>query len=100
MSKLEKDSLTVNKQPIKKISHQDIYTLYDLLEQLASWDEPLSLLENYFNETHRPLNKQKIIKQYYSYSKVFKAFHSDFQILAKKMEIQLIELRQKEKLLT
>ncbi|WP_254907623.1 hypothetical protein [Candidatus Enterococcus lemimoniae] len=34
-------------QPIKSISHQDIYSLHDLLEQLNSWQNALNLL-NYF----------------------------------------------------
>ena len=94
------EKLTTRKQPIKKISHQDIYALYDLLEQLTSWNAPLKLLESYFNESKRPLNKQKLVKQYYAYSKIFQAFYSDFQELSTSMEEQVIELRQKEKLRT
>ncbi|MGL4695740.1 hypothetical protein [Enterococcus larvae] len=98
MSEVQKENLTINKQSIKKISHQDIYALYDLLEQLTSWNEPLQLLECYFNESERPLNKQKVVKKYYAYSKLFNAFYSDFQELAGKMKMQVIDLRQKEKL--
>ncbi|MGF1919302.1 hypothetical protein [Enterococcus faecalis] len=94
------EKLIISKQPIKKISHQDIYALYDLLEQLTSWNVPLKLIERYFNESERPLNKQKLAKQYYAYSKIFQAFYSDFQELSTNMEEQVIELRQKEKLRT
>ncbi|HFZ4617920.1 TPA: hypothetical protein ACIKQS_001003 [Enterococcus faecalis] len=98
MLEAQKENVTINKQSIKKISHQDIYALYDLLEQLTSWNEPLQLLECYFNKSERPLNKQKIAKQYYANSKLFNAFYSDFQEVSKKMERQILKLRQKEKL--
>lgn len=32
---------TENKQPVKEISHQDIYAFYDVWEQLQSWQEVL-----------------------------------------------------------
>ncbi|MBP2100665.1 hypothetical protein J2Z52_003511 [Enterococcus rivorum] len=31
--------LTEKNQPIKEITHQDIYNLYDLWERLQSWQE-------------------------------------------------------------
>jgi len=55
---------TENNQPIKAISHQDIYGFYDVWEQLESWQEVLSVLENFFEDKNRPLNKQQIARKY------------------------------------
>lgn len=98
MIEIKKNNLTKNNHPIKTIVHQDIYALYDLLERLSSWNEPLSLLSGYFGEQERPLNKRKVVKQYYAYSKLFETFYTDFQELSEMMEQQLSELRKKEKL--
>lgn len=95
----KKESLLTKKNhPIKTIVHQDIYALYDLLERLSSWNEPLTLLSDYFGEQERPLNKRKVVKQYYAYSKLFEAFYTDFQELSEMMEQQLSDLRRTEKL--
>ncbi|MCB5953951.1 hypothetical protein [Enterococcus sp. CWB-B31] len=85
-------------QPIKKVTHQDIYTLYDLVEQLNSWKEPLKLLEKFFSDTKCPVNKQQIAKQYYTQAKIFNAFVSDFHELTNKMDSQITILRSSEKL--
>lgn len=84
-------------QPIKNISHQDIYSLYDLLEQLNSWQGALTLLNDFFSDKQRPVNKKKIASDYYSCSQIFSAFHHDFSQLLPKIESQIKELRQKEK---
>ena len=89
---------TDNKQPIKKISYQDIYALYVLLEQLTSWNDTLSLLEKFFSDEKRPVNKQQIVKNYYAYSKVFSAFHNDFKKISTSMALQIDSLRNKEKI--
>ncbi|MCB5953973.1 hypothetical protein [Enterococcus sp. CWB-B31] len=95
---MDKKILTKNKQPVKIISHQDIYLLSDTFEQLISWNEPLNLLENYFSDKDRPVNKQKLAKQYYAYSKLFNVFYTDFKHLLETMDKQISELRSKEKL--
>lgn len=81
-------SLTIKNdknQPIKSISYQYIYSLHDLLEQLNSWQNALNLLNDFFSDKQRPVNKKKIVSDYYACS----------QILTK-MEQQITELRQKE----
>ncbi|MBP2100743.1 hypothetical protein [Enterococcus rivorum] len=89
---------TDNKQPIKKICYQDIYALHVLLEQLTSWNETLSLLEKFFSDEKRPVNKQQIVKNYYACSKVFSAFHGDFKKIITSMELQIEALRTTEKI--
>ncbi|ALS36609.1 putative HD phosphohydrolase [Enterococcus rotai] len=84
-------------QPIKSISHQDIYSLHDLLEQLNSWQNALNLLNNFFSDKQRPVNKKKIASNYYACSQIFCTFHKDFSQALQEMEKQITELRQKEK---
>ncbi|MBO0468821.1 hypothetical protein JZO73_15060 [Enterococcus plantarum] len=88
---------TENKQPIKEISHQDIYALYEVWEQLHSWQEVLSVLEKFFEDKDRPVNKQQIARKYYTCSQVFMLFYLDFNQTMRKMEKQLLELRNKKK---
>lgn len=90
------EKVTKKNQPIKAISNQDIFALKDQLEQLISWKEPLTLLENYFNDKARPANKQRLAKQYYSHSQIFIAFHSDFPKIVQEMDNQLTHLQNSE----
>lgn len=89
---------TKNNQPIKNVNHQDIYSLYDMIEQLNSWNEPLKLVDKFFGDKKRPVNKQQIIKQYYAQSKIFNAFISDYQVLINSMEKQILVLKNSKKL--
>ncbi|MFD1902116.1 hypothetical protein [Enterococcus termitis] len=86
-----------NNQPIKKLSHQDIFELYDMLEQLKSWQEPLNLLGRFFSDKKRPVDKRKIAKEYYSCSQIFNVFNIEFALLMQRMETQINELRSREK---
>jgi len=88
---------TENNQPIKKLSHQDIYELHDMLEQLKSWQEPLNLLGRFFSDKKRPVDKRKIVKEYYSCSHIFNVFNQEFALSMQRMETQINELRSKEK---
>lgn len=90
---------TENNQPIKEISHQDIYKVYDLWEQLESWQEVLLVLENFFENKERPLNKQQIARKYYACSQVFHLFYQDFSETMQQLEKQLLELRSRKKVL-
>ncbi|MBL1231034.1 hypothetical protein IW492_17555 [Enterococcus sp. BWB1-3] len=88
---------TENKQPIKEINHQDIYALYDVWEQLQSWQEVLPVLEKFFEDKNRPVNKQQIARKYYACSQVFMLFYLGFSQTMQRMEKQLLELRSKKK---
>ncbi|MEB6069978.1 MULTISPECIES: hypothetical protein [Enterococcus] len=92
------EKITKNNLPIKNVNHHDIYSLYDMIEQLNSWNEPLKLIERFFSDQKRPVNKQQIAKQYYAQSKIFNAFISDYQSLIEKLEKQVTILRNSEKL--
>ncbi|MEI5990476.1 hypothetical protein A5881_001969 [Enterococcus termitis] len=87
-----------NNQPIKMINHQEIYSLFDMLEQLNSWQNALNLLDDFFSDKQRPVNKKKIARDYYACSQIFSSFHNDFSQTLPKIKKQIDELRQKEKI--
>ncbi|MBO0468842.1 hypothetical protein JZO73_15165 [Enterococcus plantarum] len=96
---MEKQSIkTKNNQPIKMVSHQEVYSLHDLLEQLNSWKSTLKLLNEFFSDQKRPVNKKKIANEYHACSQIFTTFHNDFSQTLQKMESQIIILRGKEKI--
>ncbi|OEG16097.1 hypothetical protein BCR23_07775 [Enterococcus quebecensis] len=97
MEGVKKMIQTENKQPIKEISHQDIFSLYDMWEQLQSWQEILPVLERFFSDRKRPVDKQQIARKYYACSQVFTLFYVDFNQSMERMEKQLLELRSKKK---
>ncbi|WP_258186462.1 hypothetical protein [Enterococcus sp. PF-2] len=63
--------LSKNKQPIKAIIHQDIYTMNNTLSQLQSWTESLELLDKFFNDKQNPLNKKNILREYHANAQIF-----------------------------
>ena len=84
------DVITKNSQPIKAITHHDIYILKDNLEQLQSWNQTLTMLRNFFDNNGVPLNKKKIMKEFYASSQIFNAFYASFiedtDILGKRID--------------
>jgi len=88
---------TSNKQPVKEISYQDIYGLGDTLEQLKSWQEPLGVLEKFFSDKKRPVNKQKIIRDYHACSLLFHVFLTDLGSSLEKLELQIGDLKTRRK---
>jgi hypothetical protein len=88
---------TSNKQPVKEISYQDIYGLGDTLEQLKSWQEPLGVLEKFFSDKKRPVNKQKIIRDYHACSLFFHVFLTDLGSSLEKLELQIDDLKTRRK---
>lgn len=68
-------------------------------EQLQSWQEVLPVLENFFKDKSRPLNKQQIARKYYACSQVFMLFYQDFSQTMQQLEKQLLELRSRKKVL-
>ncbi|OJG95593.1 hypothetical protein RV18_GL002895 [Enterococcus termitis] len=55
------------------------------------------MLEKFFEDKNRPVNKQQIARKYYACSQVFTLFYLDFRQTMQKMEKQLLELRSKKK---
>lgn len=98
MKEIEKMGIkTSDKQPVKEISYQDIYGLGDTLEQLKSWQEPLGVLEKFFSDKKRPVNKQKIIRDYHACSLLFHVFLTDLGSSLEKLELQIGDLKTRRK---
>ncbi|OJG99017.1 hypothetical protein RV18_GL002171 [Enterococcus termitis] len=76
MSEMEKHALCV-----KTISYQEIVELKELMEKLASWEEPLVILEQFFAFRTGPINKKRVIKEYYARGQMFHAFYEDYRRL-------------------
>lgn len=79
-----------------KHASKNIQSLGNTLEQLDSWNLVLDLLHQFFNDNPQPLNKKKVISEYYVCAKLFTNFHNDFYQLSKKINKQMEELQRKE----
>jgi hypothetical protein len=90
--------LADNKQPVKAITKQEIYDLRDYLEQLASWKEPLKLLNDFFENQAIPLNKKKIMREFHAQAKIFGTFYSNFLLSMNTLEEKINSLEVKEKI--
>lgn len=90
--------LTKNNQPIKEISYQDICLLKDTFDQIYSWTESLTMLNNFFNNREIiPIKKKKIMKEFHANSYIFNAFYQDFLISTDTLEKQIKELKTRPK---
>lgn len=87
-----------NNQPLPNIPQQDVHTIANTLEQLTSWNLILNLLNQFFTENLQPLDKDKVMREYYVCSKLYTNFHKDFSQTLQKMESQISILRSKEKI--
>lgn len=89
--------LTEKNQPIKSIAKQDIYDLKDYLEQLASWKEPLKLVNEFFENQAIPLNKKKIMREFHAHARIFNTFYVNFLLSMYSLEKKVMNLEGKEK---
>lgn len=95
MNKIKPLTTTTKNKPIyNNITQQDIQSLGITLKQLDSWNLVLNLLHQFFNENPQPLDKEKVMSEYYVCSKLFNNFHKDFYQLSKKINKQMKELQQ------
>ncbi|MGK0552587.1 hypothetical protein ACSFB8_10975 [Enterococcus faecalis] len=90
--------LADNKQPVKAITKQEIYDLKDYLEQLASWKEPLKLLNDFFESQAIPLNKKKIMREFHAQARIFSTFYNNFLLSMDTLEEKINKLEVKEKI--
>ena len=95
----KKELLTKNNQPIKTITHQDIYATKDTLGKLQSWISTLEALDKFFNYNNKkePLSKKEIVQDYHASSQIFGVFFEDFLKRTDILESQLEDLRTREK---
>ncbi|MGX7244741.1 hypothetical protein ACWOC1_07805 [Enterococcus quebecensis] len=88
---------TKNKQPVKAISYPDLYLLKETLEQLKSWTAVLELLDEFFSNRLLPIDKKKIIKEFYFLSRIYGMLIDDFSTCTDDLENQVEKLMVKEK---
>jgi hypothetical protein len=90
--------LTKNNQPIKEISYQDMYQLKETFDQISSWKEALTVVNNFFNNREIiPFNKKKIMKEFHANSYIFNTFYQDFLASTTILEKQIEELKSRPK---
>ncbi|MBO0471037.1 hypothetical protein JZO66_10820 [Enterococcus sp. DIV0242_7C1] len=82
---------------IKAVPYQEIIDLRNTLERLDSWQEPLAVLEKYFTNPGAPINKKKVVKEYYACSKIFQTFNLEFNRLIQEAELQILAIGTQEK---
>lgn len=90
--------LTGNKQVVKAITKQDIDEVRGQLEQLASWKEPLKLINTFFENQAIPLNKKKIMREFHSQARIFHTFYESFEFSMETLEQKIKILQEKEKI--
>ncbi|EOL46357.1 hypothetical protein [Enterococcus caccae] len=77
-------------QSLKMIPYQDITDLQHTLDRLQSWEEPLAVLDHFFQFRKGPINKKQVVKEYYACGHLFHAFFEEFLRL---MAIEEVKVR-------
>ncbi|WP_375178706.1 hypothetical protein [Enterococcus rotai] len=85
---------------LKAIPYQDITDLQDLLDHLHSWQEPLAILDHFFQFRTGPINKKKVIKEYYACGHLFHAFFNEFIRLMEAEQVKIEKLDREKKVAT
>ncbi|ALS37702.1 hypothetical protein ABID30_001690 [Enterococcus rotai] len=85
---------------LKAIPYQDITDLQDLLDHLQSWQEPLAVLDHFFQFRTGPINKKKVIKEYYASGHLFHAFFTEFIRLMEAEQAKIEKLDRERKVVT
>ena len=77
----------------KLIPYQAYLDLYQELDKLVSWHVNLQSLDVFF--AHRPYaNKQKLVRDFYANSLIFKTFYQDFGHVLGDAQTKLEEIKQ------
>ncbi|MEI5993031.1 hypothetical protein [Candidatus Enterococcus mansonii] len=87
-------------QNVKAITYQDIIELRDLMEKMASWQEPLAILDHFFEFRTGSINKKRIVKEYYARAQMFHAFYEDYNRLVEIGDELAMEMVRAEKVHT
>ncbi|MBM7688487.1 hypothetical protein BCR24_06845 [Enterococcus ureilyticus] len=85
---------------LKAIPYQDITDLQDLLDHFDSWQEPLAVLDHFFQFRTGPINKKKVIKEYYACGHLFHTFFTEFIRLVEAEQIKIKKLDRERKVTT
>jgi len=87
-------------QNLKAVTYQDIIELRDFMEKMASWQEPLAILDHFFQFRSGPINKKRIVKEYYARAQMFHAFYEDYNRLIELGDELVMEMVRAEKVET
>ncbi|MGX7244641.1 hypothetical protein ACWOC1_07300 [Enterococcus quebecensis] len=83
---------------IKAVPYQEIIDLRDTLERLQSWQEPLVVLEKYFTNPNTPIDKKKVVKQFYACSTLFLLFKDNYDLLTEQANKHVLTMSRLEKM--
>ncbi|EOI02738.1 hypothetical protein UAY_00985 [Enterococcus moraviensis ATCC BAA-383] len=87
-------------QNLKAVTYQDIIELRDFMEKMASWQEPLAILDHFFQFRSGPINKKRIVKEYYARAQMFHTFYEDYNRLIELGDELVMEMVRAEKVET
>lgn len=81
---------------VKAIPYQDILDIKEVLERMQSWGKPLLLLNDFFSDQNIPVNKKKIIRDYYAYGKIYHSYFKEMENMLNILEKQICVLTEKQ----
>lgn len=85
---------------LKAVPYQTVNDLQELLDRLQSWQEPLALLDHFFQFRTGPINKKRVVKEYYACGHLFHAFYGEFHRLMEQEEAKVGQLDREKKVMT
>lgn len=81
---------------VKAIPYEHILDLKEALERLYFWEKPLLLLNDFFSDQNIPVNKKKIIHDYYAYGKIYHSYFKEMENMLNILEKQIRVITEKQ----
>ncbi|PZL76675.1 hypothetical protein CI088_02515 [Enterococcus plantarum] len=81
---------------IKAVPYQDILDVKEVLERMQSWGKSLLLLNDFFSDQNIPVNKKKIIRDYYACGKIYHSYFKEMENMLNILEKQICVLTEKQ----
>lgn len=81
---------------IKAVPYQDILDVKEVLERMQSWEKPLLLLNDFFSDQNIPVNKKKIIREYYACGKIYQSYFKEVESMLQILEKQIRVITEKQ----
>ena len=70
------------------------------MDRLESWQEPLAVLDQFFQSLSSLISKKKVIKEYYASGHLFHAFFTEFIRLPEAEQRKIEKLDHERKVIT
>ena len=77
---------------IKAIPYHELLSMQEAIERLSSWQQSLTILEQFFSDQQVPVNKKKIIQDYHACALLFQTFHKNYVQLINKENQLLVKM--------